>query len=105
RLPRSPLGRELIGAGLHVRGINAAEADRLAVRRDAGLDDIVEPRAIDLRLPVRRDAADHCDVVVEAEMANAVILWQQRAGFDESVGEVRGACRRPERRVVALILE
>ena len=77
--PRQTLRLELVGDGSDVCGIHASIADGLPIARDSGLDEIVEVGTIDLRLGSRRDAGNHCEIVAEAVVRDAVVLTEECA--------------------------
>ncbi len=104
-LPAQALGLKLPGERLHRARVHAADAERLPVAADrAGLQvDVV--RAVRLRVGVRRLPADQRDVVVEALVADPVVLRDQRPVGRQRLGEVGRRGVRRERRAVALVLE
>src|SRR5581483_12436785 len=88
--PREARGLHLVADGLDARGVDAPLPDGLAVggarrqgRRDA--DELAVHGAVALRLGIRRLAAHHGDVVVQARVARAVVLREQPAHAGERV--------------------
>jgi hypothetical protein len=71
----------------------------------AGGEEFAEHGAVVLRRLVRRLAADHRDVVVEAEVTDAVVLAQQRALRGQFMREIRRLRILAERRLEQLVLE
>ena len=102
-------GGELIGKRLKLGGVNAPGADRLTVRGDPGEFEIIIEGTIDVRLHGRRLAAEHGDVVVQADMPGAVVLAEQHAlarqGLRQELGGRILLGGRTERRVKAFVLE
>ena len=103
--PRPAARGELIGQRLHARRVDAAGANGLAIGRDAGEQVVLVHLAVIPRGLRRRLAADHRDVVAEAEVGRAEVLAEQRTARRQRVREVRGLATGPERGLVALVLE
>ena len=77
-------------------------ADRRAWFR---LFEFDKARAIELGLMRRRQAADHCDVVVEADVTNPVVLPQEGASLHQRIRQIRRLTALGECRVEPMILE
>src|SRR5713101_6873137 len=105
RLPGQSRGRELIGDRLDGSGIDTALAEVLAIGRgDGGTETSVE-EAVRLRCDVRTLSAHHRDVVVEARMADRVVLAEELALLREGLRQVRRRRPGPEGRVEALVFQ
>lgn len=107
RLPRETGVGELVGDGANALGIHATRAGKLAVGVGlfGGGREFAKRRAVGLRSGVGRLPADHGDVVVQAEMADAVIAGQQRALLGQFLGEIRSDRLRAERDLIGLVLQ
>ena len=103
--PGQALRLELVGDGLHTRGVDAPVAYGLLRRDGPGLDEVRVDLAVTLRLRVRPLAADLGDVVGQAVVRGAVVLREQLTLRGQGLGEVRRGRVRPEGLVVALVLE
>ena len=103
--PRFACGVELIGKSLDGGWIDAAGADGLAIRGDAGESKILIDLAIITCLRSGGLAAEHGDIVVEADVAGAVILVEEHALGGKSFGEVRSLGIWTEGDVVAFVFE
>ena len=103
--PGPPDLRQLVGQRAYRRRIDATVADRLPVGRCAGGNEVGEYVAIRARLGRAGLAADHGEVVAEAEVRRAVVLLEQNTPGGQRSREVW--CRRPrsEAFLVALVLE
>jgi hypothetical protein len=92
--PGQVMSGELIGDRAHVPRVDAAVAGQLAVLGPlvevlaAELDELLEELAVLAGLVVRRLAGDLRDVVVQAVVADAVVVAQQRALRRQRPGQV-----------------
>jgi len=96
---------QLIGESLHACRIHAAVANSRAVGRGAGLHEVGVHLAAIARLGSGGLAADHGDVVVEADVAGAEILIEQDALSRQRLGQEGSLRVRAESGVEALIFQ
>src|SRR5205085_9561461 len=93
------------GNGLHARRVHAPLADGLAVRARGPGEELREDLAVGLGLDVGSLPAEHADVVVEAEVADAVVLVEELALRRERLRQIRRRAVGTERDGVVLVLQ
>ena len=103
--PRPADRVQLIRKGLDGGGIDAATANRLSVRSDTSQSEILEDLAVITRLLCGRLTTKHGNVVVQANMARAVILVQQDSLAGQSLGKVRSLGVRAERDIKSFVFQ
>ena len=105
-LPGQPAVLELVGDRLHLRRrIHAAGPEHLAVGRRSSRQEVVVEDAVGLGLRVRGLAADHGDVVVEAEVAGRVVVRQEVALRRQPLRQVLGGALGTKGLVGVLVLQ
>jgi len=105
--PHQLRGLELVRHGLHHRRIQATYPQRLPVGIEVRLAE-AEFRhggTVSLSLCVRRLAADQRQVVIETEVADAIVLVEERALGSQGVGQVRRRGVFPERDPERLVFQ